>query len=100
MIHMVDCNGRDCPWYRRGSKCKHPLAENENVAVRSDKGAPLGCPLRKEPDVVMAAPLAGDDKIDLDKIDEMVRRQLSVWSELRRVARRTLLRKKKNKERN
>ena len=53
MIHSLSCNTRDCPWYRRGSKCRHPLAVSVKVAEKMEHNVPLLCPVRIDPQVLV-----------------------------------------------
>jgi len=53
MIHSVSCNSRDCPWYRRKNKCRHPSAKSPDVASHNMERPPELCPLHDEPDLIM-----------------------------------------------
>jgi hypothetical protein len=89
MNHMVACNSRDCPWYRRSSKCRHPLARSENVAKRSPENVPLACPLRREPDIICAPPLSLDPYLidsNTKLIAKSIRSQVTMWLRLVRIA--------------
>ena len=87
MIHMVYCNTRDCPWYRRGQKCRHPSAPIPDVAQLNQKGAPDACPLRKEPDIICAAPRCEQHvEANVAFIYKNVQRQIGSWIYLVHVA--------------
>ena len=88
MIHVVNCNGRDCPWFRRW-RCSHPAMSKESAALGiwdRKSGAPITCPLRKNVDILVPAPLPGDDATDIEKVVKDGSVQLCTWLELSRTS--------------
>lgn len=83
MIHSVSCNSRDCPWYRRGSKCSHLLASSREIAKLSRSGIPQECPIRKEADIIVSAPRLTGVSIDFEAIESSVKKQMEFWSYFR-----------------
>lgn len=53
LIQSVSCNSRDCPWYRRGSKCRHPSAVDKDIAEHNMERVPVLCPLHQESCLLM-----------------------------------------------
>lgn len=72
MIHLLACNTRDCPWYRRGSKCRHPLAVSEEAAQHSKETVPFSCPVIKDAQIL----IAGTFPDDLERCEKNAIKQL------------------------
>lgn len=77
-VHSVCCNTRDCPWYRRGSKCKNPYAQNINVAKHNMDGVPDLCPLHKESHVLMANHDVSGKNVILERTESAIK-GLGFW---------------------
>lgn len=87
MIHVVNGNSRDCPWYKRRN-CTHPsMKGHRRLGVwHRNSGSPIKCPLRKSVDIIVPGPLPGDDQLDVEKVVKDGLVQLHTWLELRRAA--------------
>lgn len=78
MIHSICCNARDCPWHRRGNKCRHPDCVNPVIAQRSYDTVPLLCPVRKEPQVIVV----GGDVVSCRKQIRKVIDDVEFWKDV------------------
>ena len=84
MIHHLSCNSRDCPWYRRGEKCKHPAASSPNVASIKQCGVPDTCPVVSDSQILIA--VAEPRRTIVDAVKD-VREQINTWCRLSKTLR-------------
>lgn len=89
MIHTIACNQKDCPWRRnKAFGCAHPDGMGKVITRKSlDSAVPDKCPLRKHPDILVAAQPAGGLLAPLTRIDSTIasiNRDVSEWAEMAR----------------